>query len=269
MANSTKPRKPTRAAVKPSALPDHQTINKTTPLSDPNGSPTSNVALKQQADTARQNTRIQVQARREAQVRVARAARIRHRVLLGTVVAIVVIAMGAGLSYWNNYSHPGEYHLDMAMQVRHIATVDTVHPPYSTNPPTSGPHTQELAPWGVSDTVLHEENVVHNLEDAGVVVNYRPDLPADAVARLKALVESYGSVEVTLRNTPPGSTSQTVTGRVLMAPYPNLSDPIVFTAWNRLQRFQSYDESTMRHFIDMYRGIDHHQGDNAAQGSTP
>lgn len=268
MANSTKPRKPTGTVVKPTAAPVHQTITTPAPPAAPNSTAASSAALKQQADTARQNTRIQVQARREAQVRAAQSARNRRRVLLGIVGIVAVVAIGAGLSFWNNYSHPGEYYADMQMQVRHIATVDTPHPQYTTDPPTSGPHTDKLAPWGVSDTVLHEENVVHNLEDSGVVVNYRPDLPADALAHLKALVESYATVEVTLRNIPAGVASQTVTGRVLLAPYPTLSDPIVFTAWNRMQRFQSYDESTMRHFIDMYRGIDHHQGDNA-QGSNP
>ncbi len=265
MANSTKPRKPTTAVVKPAVSSARPTINQPAPPPAPN----STATLKQQGDAARQNTRIQVQARREAQVRAARSVRTRRRVLLGAVLVVAAVAIGSGLYYWNDYTHPGAYYPDMAMQVRHIATVDTAHPKYTTDPPTSGPHTQELAPWGVSDTVLHEENVVHNLEDAGVVVNYRPDLPADAVAHLKALVESYATVEVTMRNTPPGATEKTVTGRVLMAPYPPLQDPIVFTAWNRMQRFQSYDESTMRHFIDMYRGIDHHQGDNSAQGSTP
>ncbi len=268
MANSTKPRKPAAAAAKPAAPPAGQPINKPAPAPVPPSPMTNSATLKQQGDAARQNTRIQVQARREAQVRVERNARNRRRLLLGAVLAVAVVASGIGLYFWNDYTHPGEYYADMAVQVRHIATVDTPHPTYTTDPPTSGPHTQELAPWGVAATVLHEESVVHNLEDAGVVVNYRPDLPADAVAHLKALVESYGTVEVTLRNTPPGADSKTVTGHVLMAPYPTLKDPIVFTAWNRMQRFPSYDESTMRHFIDMYRGIDHHQGDTT-QGSAP
>jgi len=269
MANSNKSRKPAVVVVKPAAAPARPAINQPAPPPAPRSNVTNSAALKQQGDAARQNTRIQVQARREAQVRVARSARTRRRLLLGAIVTVAVVAIGSGLYFWNDYTHPGEYKADMQVQVRHIETVDTVHPPYTTDPPTSGPHTDKLAPWGVSDTVLHEENVVHNLEDAGVVVNYRPDLPADAVAHLKALVESYSTVEVKLRNLSPNALPQTVTGRVLMAPYPPLKDPIVFTAWNRTQRFQSYDESTMRHFIDMYRGIDHHQGDNSAKGSTP
>ncbi len=261
MANNTKSRKPTGTVAAPPA-PTARAVGN--PVAD---QPT----LKQQGDAARQSTRIQVQARREAQLRVERGARTRRRVILGAALVVAVAAIGGGLAYWNDYTHPGQYFADMKMNVRHIATVDTPHEKYSdvSDPPTSGPHTQELAPWGVSDKPLHEENVVHNLEDAGVVVNYRPDLPAADVAHLKALVESYATVEVTLRNTSPNAPNQQVTGRVLMAPYPALQDPIVFTAWNRMQRFQSYDEGTMRHFIDMYRGIDHHQGDVAAQGSTP
>ena len=57
--------------------------------------------------------------------------------------------------------------------------------------------------------------------------------------------------------------TERINQHVMLIPYKGLKDPIVLTAWTHMQRFQTIDEAGMRHFIDMYRGIDHHKG---AQG---
>jgi len=49
-------------------------------------------------------------------------------------------------------------------------------------------------------------------------------------------------------------------GNVLMAPYPGLSDPIVITAWRRIDHLTTYDEARIRRFVDQYVGINHHSG---------
>jgi hypothetical protein len=215
-------------------------------------------ALKQQIDAAHQSTRVQVQARREAQrAAVERARRIRQ-IVIGTVVAVLVIGGGAGVYGWTQYTHPGEFVPEMSDR-HHLEKITDPHVAYSTDPPTSGPHIGDLKPWGVYTETVANELLVHNLEDAGVVVNYRPDLPEADVAHLKALVESYADKALTIHN-PASSNSQSAGGGyVIMVPYKGLSDPIVLTAWTRMQRFQAYDEAAMRHFIDMYRGIDHHE----------
>ena len=80
---------------------------------------------------------------------------------------------------------------------------------------------------------------MHALEDAGVVINYKPGIDQATLDKLTALTESYSD-------------------KVDLIPYPNLSNAIVLTAWTRIQRLDAFDEAGMRRFIDAYRGIDHH-----------
>ena len=122
----------------------------------------------------------------------------------------------------------------------HIATLTTAHAAYISDPPTSGPHVADVPSWGVSDTQYAKELQVHALEDAGVVINYRPDLDKATVDRLAALARSYDK-------------------EVLMTPYEGLSDPIVLTAWTRIDKLPAFDEARIKSFISAYRGIDHHK----------
>ena len=81
---------------------------------------------------------------------------------------------------------------------------------------------------------------MHNLEDGGVIINYRPDLDKASVSRLEGIARSYDS-------------------DIVMAPYPGLSDPVVLTAWTRIDRMGTVEDARIRRFIDAYRGKDHHQ----------
>jgi hypothetical protein len=121
---------------------------------------------------------------------------------------------------------------------RHISTPSTQHVPYSTDPPTSGPHLPYIAPWGTHTTPIPKELQVHNLEDGGVMVQYNCDCP-ELVAELKRIVNRYGK-------------------QVILAPYPGMKGKIALTAWGRIDQFDEFDEKRIVRFIDAYRGIDHH-----------
>ena len=43
---------------------------------------------------------------------------------------------------------------------------------YRTDPPTSGPHLNQVPPWGVAATPIAKELQVHALEDGGVIIHY-------------------------------------------------------------------------------------------------
>ena len=176
----------------------------------------------------------QEQARAEAARR-----RLMRRLRLGGIVAAVVLIVGGLLAaaIINEASKPGDSVPQQASP--HLATVDQPHAPYTTDPPTSGPHVPEVPHWGIWPTAIRKELQVHALEDAGVVVNYQPEIDAATRTKLEALVTSYSS-------------------QVLLSPYPGLSSPIVATAWTRIQRFTQYDEAGLRRFISAYKGIDHH-----------
>lgn len=150
-------------------------------------------------------------------------------VVLAVALIMVVLALMS--------RQPGEAVETLGNQ--HIESVNAEHEPYNTNPPTSGPHTEDLAPWGVSREPVPDENQVHNLEDGGVVIQY-----GDAVepGQIRALATIVGDYE-----------------RVILAPRPTMpEDRIAVTAWGRIMRLESVDEARIRDFITTFEGQDHH-----------
>ncbi len=73
---------------------------------------------------------------------------------------------------------------------QHLASIYEKHTPYGTELPTSGPHFSQPATWGVSDIEIPDEQWIHNLEHGGVVVTYKPDLPAKDIDELRIIVSN-------------------------------------------------------------------------------
>jgi Protein of unknown function (DUF3105) len=162
----------------------------------------------------------------------------RHLVWLAVGVVVALVAGGAWYLYAGVWAPPpGDF--VQSQGNAHIQTPETPHVPYSSDPPSSGPHLPYIAPWGVHTKAIAKELQVHNLEDGGVVVNYRPDCEAQVLEPLKGVVVRYRD-------------------RVLLAPYPGLDRCIALTAWTRIDKFDQFDERRVVRFIDAYRGIDHH-----------
>jgi Protein of unknown function (DUF3105) len=121
----------------------------------------------------------------------------------------------------------------------HIASADSPHVPYNSDPPTSGPHLPYIAPWGVHTRPIDRELQVHNLEDGGVLVQYNCECP-ELVVKLKAIVQRYDK-------------------HVILAPYPGMKPKIALTAWTRIDTLEAFDDARVTRFIETYRGIDHHK----------
>jgi hypothetical protein len=153
-------------------------------------------------------------------------------------LAVVLLATGGGFLWARLRPAPGEFVPSLGND--HIATAETPHVPYNSDPPTSGPHLPNIAPWGVWDRPIVKELQVHNLEDGGVAVNYRPDCADRVLEPLRQVVKRYED-------------------HVLLAPYPGLKTCIALTAWTRIDLFDTMDEARVTRFIDAYRGIDHHK----------
>ena len=120
----------------------------------------------------------------------------------------------------------------------HVPSPSTPHIPYNTSPPTSGPHLQWVAKWGVHKTPILRELQVHNLEDGGVMVQYHCATPCpDLVAKLTEIVRRYET-------------------QVILAPYPGMRTRMALTAWTRLDAFDDFDEARVVRFIRAYRGIE-------------
>jgi hypothetical protein len=161
----------------------------------------------------------------------------RQRRMLASAAIVVAAVVGGYFAYRAVANLPGVSIADLGNL--HIATADTPHTPYNSDPPTSGPHLPYIAPWGVHTRPIPLELQVHNLEDGGVVVQYNCECP-ELVAKLKAIVQKYD------RN-------------VVLAPYPTMKSKIALTAWTRIDTLEELDQARVVRFIEAYRGIDHHK----------
>lgn len=116
---------------------------------------------------------------------------------------------------------PGVQYPDLGR--RHLQAGETFDG-YNSNPPTSGPHSPQVAPWGVLSEAIAPEVLVHNLEHGGVGILYR-DANAPMLPLLTKFVERY--VE---------------RGKlVLLAQFPQMPTAYAFVAWTRLDAFDDFD----------------------------
>lgn len=134
---------------------------------------------------------------------------------------------------------------------------DTIAPiQYNTTPPTSGPHYGGLAPWGISTQPQRYEQVLHNLEDGGVVVYYQcADGCPDLIDQLAGVVKPYadqGRKVMLVPNDP----AWTDGGSQPL--HKDMEARIALTTWQRIDKFEDFDADRISRFIDRYEGIDHH-----------
>jgi uncharacterized membrane protein len=104
-------------------------------------------------------------------------------------------------------------------------------PQYTTDPPTSGPHTPGAPPASVLTSPLSRPSQVGALESGDVLLQYR-DLSAAERSQLERLAAS----------------------NVVVAPNPALPDRIVATAWLFKQTCTAVDTATLRTFVHEHAG---------------
>ncbi len=107
---------------------------------------------------------------------------------------------------------------------------------YNSVPPTSGPHWDSSAPWGVYTTPVPNERQVHNLEHGGVLIQYKSE-DAGLISQLEQFAKRQVSYPCYL----------------VVAPYPNMSTTIAVTAWGVRETMETYDEAKLQAFADAYR----------------
>jgi hypothetical protein len=122
---------------------------------------------------------------------------------------------------------------------------------YNSFPPSSGPHYQSPAPWGLYPDPIKQTILVHNLEHGGIIIQYG-DVGKAAIDKLNAFY----------RDDPYG---------LVVAPYSKLGTKFALTAWNEPQYKQEgqfkdvdpgkgyvltctkFDEDAFAKFRDKYR----------------
>ena len=108
------------------------------------------------------------------------------------------------------------------------------HPPYNSDPPTSGWHLPQPADWGYYNGDLPDELVVHNLEHGGIWISFKSADDTEVINKLVALSHRYRSkVIITLR--------------------PKNDSRIAVAAWTHLMKLDHYDEAAIVNFIDRFK----------------
>jgi hypothetical protein len=128
----------------------------------------------------------------------------------------------------------------------HIAASDPDPPSWDSDPPTHGPHDPVWAVWGQYDADVPQRNLVHNLEHAGLVIQYGPNVPAEQIDALKQAVLK--------------DTQWTV-----LAPYAKLNDKIAFEVWAKMSTCTKFDQTVLDH----YRSFRNKPGGSAESDQFP
>ena len=160
------------------------------------------------------------------------------RKAMGYGISLLVIAgIVFGVYRWATQATPGRAVPILGHQ--HISERAQGDIAYNSTPPTSGPHYASRAPWGIHRRPIPKPLQVHNLEDGGVLVQYRCRDCPDLIEKIEAIVNRYRD-------------------HVIAAPYPDMKPLIALTAWGRIDELEAFDEKRIVAFIEAYQGIDHH-----------
>lgn len=143
-------------------------------------------------------------------------------VLAGITVVVNATNRSASRSEQNR---PGQAY---EIQGRDHIAVGASHAEYNSNPPTSGAHYAQEAEWGVHQTELPDEQLIHNLEHGGIWISY------------------IGIDEATKKSLEKIAGSRT---KVVLEPRSKNDAPIALASWGRLQKLQSFDEQAINDFI--------------------
>lgn len=133
----------------------------------------------------------------------------------------------------------GEVESPELQEAQHIE-VGTEHDPYSSNPPTSGPHyAAPVAPidTGFYTNEIEPEKVIHNLEHGMIVIWYRPDAPQKTIDAVEAAVDEQPAATVAV-------------------PWDQLDEgtDVAITAWGKLQSCAQVSKDVVDEFRAEFQG---------------
>ncbi|MCL4834965.1 MAG: DUF3105 domain-containing protein [Caldilineaceae bacterium] len=199
-------------------------------------------------------------SRQELQEIAAKRQRNSNLMLIGGGIVLAVIV---GLILYANFksNQPvGEEESLPTLGNTHIPQNSISPIQYNSVPPSSGPHYPGLAPWAVYREPVRYEQLLHNLEDGGVVIYYQcedncPELVDQLEAFARPLIAA-GRHLVVVRNDP----SWTGDVGAITPLHQDMGARIALVAWQRLDKLEEFDEARIRAFFERYEGLDHHAG---------
>lgn len=101
------------------------------------------------------------------------------------------------------------------------------------NPPSSGPHDPEPMPPGIYDNPIPETREVHSLEHGYIIIHYN-GIPSSEVQQLASIVQQDSR-------------------KMILAPFPAMTNKITLTAWDHLQTCGGVNIQAIRNFVAQFR----------------
>lgn len=115
---------------------------------------------------------------------------------------------------------------------------------YQANPPASGPHWPQPAPWGVHDEVVPREWWVHNLEHQGIVLLY--NCPGGDAGAVNGCPDEIALLKLIHDEQPYDQFSEI---RIVVTPDPLLPHRFAAVAWDWAYVADSFDKSAIECFV--------------------
>lgn len=154
---------------------------------------------------------------------------------LVVVGAILLVVGGVIYLFATDKGGPsllGDFVTEQSRQ--HITDGSTQHPPYNSNPPTSGPHWPTPQICDIYDKPVPDEAAIHSMEHGAVWISYKDAADKGLSESLKKIVEKNP-------------------GKVILSPRPQNDSKIALVSWTRLLKLESFDESKVTEFIKSNR----------------
>lgn len=209
-----------------------------------------------------------------------------------SVAAVLIIAFLAWLFIESSKPAPGEkfdYNCDNFIDFSqldnpnisdkcrvHVSEGTKVN--YSTNPPVFGPHYSSWITKGFYEEPRPDGNLVHSMEHGYVIIWYNCErkgigfrgwgIVGTAYAQALGMTQGYeGSASASLESMPEafrnGSCNnlkdqlkqiyQSNQHKLIVVPRVGMDSPIILTAWNRMEKLNSFDSNKIKAFIDGFR----------------
>ncbi len=205
------------------------------PSNDAKNAPTKLVAdpaPAKKADARRQDARERQDARRKAYSR-----NRRQWLITKAVAGVLVLAILGGLAYyvinWSRTKDDGTIPTGVKTYTYSQGQHDDSFNAWTENPPVGGVHNNVWQNCGYYADPIGTGHGVHSMEHGAVWITYQPDLPADQIAKLKAIADSQNYI--------------------LVSPFPGIPSPIVVTSWDHQMQVQTADDSRINQFIKAFK----------------
>lgn len=173
------------------------------------------------------------------------------------LLAVVCVALLAWFVVYATTPPPGKQMADQGR--KHVSAEEVAKFSFNSNPPTSGSHLESWVKPGIYKTPQSEGELIHSLEHGYVEINYNCN------ASLVSKGTSDNSMTATASATNDTDACKSLISQVetiakkkklfklLVVPRPQITSPIVLTAWTYILPLETYDEKQIVKFIDYHR----------------